>query len=175
MIEQHLRNIVISGFGTNLRRENELVKITTRESEEIHFSPFFARVIRSDYNMITNLWRRQIVMGKNRRMEIAKEIVDCAIYNKLRILQSLAKNREVDFSREMEYLNGRRESLKSITDDERLMGIEGDATRRYFGALRRIIPEEFGFERRERRPPHDPVNSMLSYGYTVLKSRWNMD
>ena len=33
------------------------------------------------------------------------------------------------------------------------------------------IKTEFGFERRERRPPPDPTNSMLGYGYTVLQSR----
>lgn len=189
MIERRLRNIVVSGFGSKVFRENELVKIVTKEGEQVQVSPreveqviiageasitsgvvrlllenevdlvfvehkptnFFAHVVRSDYNMITDLWRKQIVMGEDRRLEIAKEIMDCAIYNKLRILQSLAKNREVDFDKETEYLKGRRAALRSI--------------------LRKIIPEEFGFEKRERHPPHDPVNSMLSYGYTVLKSR----
>ncbi len=132
---------------------------------------FFARVVRSDHNMITDLWRRQILMDGDMRMEIAREILDCAIYNKVRILQSLAKNRELDFDREIMYLNERKSDLEVIKDINVLMGNEGDVTRRYFGALRKIIPEEFGFGRRERHPPHDPVNSMLSYGYTVLKSR----
>ena len=209
MIERRLRNIVVSGFGSKVFRENELVKIVTKEGEQVQVSPreveqviiageasitsgvvrlllenevdlvfvehkptnFFARVVRSDYNMITDLWRKQIVMGEDRRLEIAKEIMDCAIYNKLRILQSLAKNREVDFDKETEYLKGRRAALRSIKENETLMGVEGDATKTYFGALRKIIPEEFGFEKRERHTPHDPVNSMLSYGYTVLKSR----
>jgi CRISPR-associated protein Cas1 len=209
MIERRLRNIVISGFGSKVSRENELVKIITQEGEQIHVSPreveqviiagessitsgvvrlllkngvdlvfiehgptnFFARVVRSDYNMITELWRKQILMKEDRRMEIAKEIMDCAVYNKLRILQSLAKNRGVDFNREIEYLNRRRAVLGSIKSNEALMGVEGDATKTYFAALRKIIPEEFGFDKRERHPPHDPTNSMLSYGYTVLKSR----
>lgn len=40
---------------------------------------FFARVVRSDYNMITDLWRKQIGMSEERRLEIAREIVDCSI------------------------------------------------------------------------------------------------
>jgi CRISPR-associated protein Cas1 len=209
MIEQRLRNIVVSGFGSKVSRENELVKILTQDGEQIQISPrevdqvivagessitsgvvrlllkhgvdlvfvehgptnFFARVVRSDYNMITELWRKQIRMAEDRRMEIAKEIMDCAIYNKLRILQSLAKNRAVDFDKEIVYLNGRRAALRSIKGNETLMGVEGDATKTYFGAVRKIIPKEFGFEKRERHPPHDPMNSMLSYGYTVLQSR----
>jgi len=209
MIERRLRNIVISGFGSKVFRENELVKIITKDGEQNQISPreveqviiagessitsgvlrlllengvdlvfvehgptnFFARVVRSDCNMITELWRKQIVMEEDRRLEIAKEIMDCAIYNKLRIVQSLAKNREVDFDKEIEYLNRRRAALRSIKKNETLMGVEGDATKTYFSALRKIIPKEFGFEKRERHPPHDPMNSMLSYGYTVLKSR----
>jgi|GEM_PF-6858230 len=39
MIEQHLRNIVISGFGNTIRKENDLVTITTKDGEKIYFSP----------------------------------------------------------------------------------------------------------------------------------------
>jgi CRISPR-associated endonuclease Cas1 len=31
-----------------------------------------------------------------------------------------------------------------------------------------VIGEEWGFTARERRPPPDPVNAMLSFGYTLL-------
>ncbi|MDI6860373.1 MAG: CRISPR-associated endonuclease Cas1 [Methanocellales archaeon] len=209
MIERRLRNVVISGFGAQLKRENELLKIvqkgdgdavyvSPREVEQViiagessmtsgvvrlllennvdlvfieHRPNFFARVVRGDHNFITDLWRKQILMDYERRLSIAREIVDCAIYNKLRMLQSLAKNRDVDFNSEIEYLRERRTSIKGVSDNETLMGIEGDATRMYFGALRRIVPKEFGFEKRERHPPLDPMNSMLSYGYTVLRSR----
>jgi CRISPR-associated protein Cas1 len=209
MIERRLRNIVVSGFGSKVFRENELVKIVTQDGEQIQVSPheveqviiagevsvtsgvvrllldngvdlvfvehrptnFFARVVRSDYNMITELWRKQIVMGEERRLEIAREVMDCAIYNKVRLLQNLAKNRDVDFDTEIAYLNGRRTHLANTKDIETLMGVEGDATKVYFGALRKIISPEFGFLRREKHPPRDPINSLLSYGYTVLKSR----
>lgn len=49
-----------------------------------------------------------------------------------------------------------------------LMGVEGAATRRYFTALRGLLPKEWGFEGRRHRPPPDPVNAMLSYLYTLL-------
>lgn len=49
-----------------------------------------------------------------------------------------------------------------------LMGVEGAATRRYFGALRLLLSDDWGFEGRRHRPPPDPVNAMLSYLYTLL-------
>lgn len=49
-----------------------------------------------------------------------------------------------------------------------LRGVEGAATAAYFGGFRRLFGPEWRFERRERRPPPDPVNVLLSLGYTLL-------
>ena len=53
---------------------------------------------------------------------------------------------------------------------ERLLGLEGAGSREYFQVLGRIIRPDipFDFSRRNRRPPEDPVNAMLSFGYTLL-------
>lgn len=49
-----------------------------------------------------------------------------------------------------------------------LNGYEGAGTRLYFSAIADFIPEEMGFSGRNRRPPKDPFNAMLSLGYTIL-------
>ncbi len=49
-----------------------------------------------------------------------------------------------------------------------LAGVEGSATAAYFGGLRTLFGPEWRFERRARRPPPDPVNALLSLGYTLL-------
>jgi len=56
---------------------------------------------------------------------------------------------------------------------ESLLGIEGTAARLYFGRFAELLHspsarEEFDFERRNRRPPLDPVNAMLSFVYGLL-------
>lgn len=52
---------------------------------------------------------------------------------------------------------------------ELLRGLEGAATRIYYGAFRQFIRNEaFVFNGRSRRPPLDPVNAMLSFVYTLL-------
>lgn len=60
-----------------------------------------------------------------------------------------------------------RSALDAASQAE-LMGCEGAATRDYFAGLARIIGSEWSFTGRQRRPPPDPVNSMLSFGYTLL-------
>lgn len=50
-------------------------------------------------------------------------------------------------------------------------GYEGDSARAYFGAFGRLVISEeevFQFTGRNRRPPLDPVNSLLSFFYTLL-------
>jgi CRISPR-associated protein Cas1 len=51
---------------------------------------------------------------------------------------------------------------------ETLRGLEGGASATYFSAYTKLFPESLKFKRRNRRPPEDPVNAMLSLCYTLL-------
>ncbi|MDP2834257.1 MAG: CRISPR-associated endonuclease Cas1 [Pseudomonadota bacterium] len=57
---------------------------------------------------------------------------------------------------------------ESATGLEMLRGFEGAAARVYFGAFQDWLGEPWGFTGRQRQPPPDPVNALLSYGYAVL-------
>lgn len=50
----------------------------------------------------------------------------------------------------------------------RLQGLEGAGSAAYFGVFGRLLRYDLGFRRRVRRPPTDPVNALLSFGYTLL-------
>lgn len=57
------------------------------------------------------------------------------------------------------------------TDLDQLRGVEGDASRVYFGAFNYLISRTdlgFDFKLRSRRPPLDPVNALLSFLYSIL-------
>ena len=54
---------------------------------------------------------------------------------------------------------------------DELRGYEGAASLAYFAGLRRGFKHDWGFTRRVRRPPTDPVNSLLSLLYTFLMNR----
>ena len=50
-----------------------------------------------------------------------------------------------------------------------LRGLEGDAASVYFGAFGLLLRQsKFAFHSRERRPPRDPVNALLSFTYTLV-------
>lgn len=53
---------------------------------------------------------------------------------------------------------------------DNLRGMEGAAAAAYFSAFREIVGDAWGFAKRVRRPPTDPVNALLSFGYTLATS-----
>jgi CRISPR-associated protein Cas1 len=61
--------------------------------------------------------------------------------------------------------------ILAIVNEENLRAAEGNAANQYFSAFRELIlqnKEFFTFNNRNRRPPTDPVNAMLSFAYTLL-------
>lgn len=62
------------------------------------------------------------------------------------------------------------EKLDAVNSIESMMGIEGSAAREWFGKLAGMLPGRWKFKNRNRRPPKDPVNALLSLGYTLLVS-----
>lgn len=48
-----------------------------------------------------------------------------------------------------------------------LMGLEGQLAQAWFDLLAKSLPDQWKFSGRNRRPPRDPVNALLSLGYTL--------
>ncbi len=61
--------------------------------------------------------------------------------------------------------------VERTTQISSLLGVEGSATACYFRGLRSLIGAEWNFNTRSRRPPADPVNVLLSLGYTLLANK----
>ncbi|NLF01143.1 MAG: type I-C CRISPR-associated endonuclease Cas1 [Anaerolineales bacterium] len=64
------------------------------------------------------------------------------------------------------------ESLPRLEDLNQLRGAEGEAARAYFSAFPHMIRssrEAYGMEGRNRRPPRDPINALLSFLYALLR------
>ena len=62
-----------------------------------------------------------------------------------------------------------------VPDADGLLGIEGSAARVYFGAFSTMLRGAgggFSMEERNRRPPKDPVNALLSFAYAMLMKDW---
>ena len=63
------------------------------------------------------------------------------------------------------------EQIRTCEDLDTLRGIEGELASRYFCVFDELIinqKSDFVFRGRNRRPPLDNINALLSFGYTVL-------
>ena len=103
------------------------------------------------------------------RMRIAKGIVDGKIRNARAMVHRHAHNHpDPLFAETMAALEISCEKVTQQETPEQLLGIEGDAARRYFAAFGKMLRGELIFNGRSRRPPRDAVNAVLSFGYTLV-------
>lgn len=84
------------------------------------------------------------------------------------LLRAARREEDVDAAVGAQRLDKMADALDTADTLEEILGHEGAATREYFQSLRRLADPTFGFEGRQRRPPPDPINAVLSYGYTLL-------
>jgi CRISPR-associated protein Cas1 len=103
------------------------------------------------------------------KLRIAKTIVGGKIRNAKVFLQRYARNHpEVNLEKAEEGLNGCLEELPRKIQVSSVIGVEGRASAIYFQAYGRMFRKGLQFEARRRRPPTDPVNSLLSLGYSLI-------
>jgi len=85
----------------------------------------------------------------------------------------LRKQREItglDLDKQINGLDNAIAPINTTTKINSLRGLEGAGSAAYFGSFNQLIRNsEFTFTRRNRRPPTDPVNSLLSFGYSLLR------
>lgn len=114
--------------------------------------------------------KRQMYLTDNQDFRLAwsKVIIEAKIRNSLAFLQ-----RGQDYyCFEESDLHGLQHSLASLSQADSVevaMGFEGNAAKSYFACLSKLLNDNrFVFQGRSARPPKDPVNSVLSYGYSLL-------
>lgn len=102
------------------------------------------------------------------RMSVARQIVFGKIKNCATMLRRNGRGARDESLSKLESLA---EQARVVRGYESLLGVEGLAARAYFAEFNSMIrPEgvDFDFHGRNRRPPMDPVNSVLSYLYGAL-------
>ncbi len=119
--------------------DNHLIQVERRNDDYFQFSVSKAIIFGKLINS------KQLLMRFNRRRKIAE--IEKVIYG---IGQDIA-------------------ALEFVDDLDSLRGYEGITAARYFPAFGQLITNtNFEFSLRNRQPPTDPINSLLSFGYTLL-------
>ena len=100
---------------------------------------------------------------------LAKTLVRAKISHQRTLLRrNQQEEPDNDYDKVLETLTKSLENLERKNNLHSLRGVEGTAAAVYFRGLRSLFTEEWGFQKRNRRPPRDPVNVLLSFGYTLI-------
>ena len=124
-------------------------------------------------NMRTILMRYQRAQNDphiGKQLETLKQCIRAAAATQLDIQNNTIESHEIDDITETvqaELDNATTDRMNGLGS---LLGCEGAGSAAYFHVFERLIKCDWkhGFSKRVRRPPGDPVNAMLSYGYTIL-------
>lgn len=164
----------IYAFG-NLYANSSLFNFLGRKQIPIHFFDYYEHYTGTfsprEYLLSGQLLiaQAQAYQKRKKRLQIAKAYVQGAIFNMLKNLkyyQNRGKQTK-DISNRIERLNSAVEGVNSIQE---LMGIEGNCRQAYYESFGEII-ECYEWKSRQKRPPTDELNALISFGnslcYTV--------
>jgi len=109
-----------------------------------------------------------------RRLGFAKALTAAKIKNSRTLLRRNWRGPDAERGPVIDRLARLASLTERARDPAELLGMEGEAAALYFRAFPHLFTEAvaalpaFGFERRNRRPPADPVNACLSLAYALL-------
>ncbi len=163
-------NVMTSPYLLNLCAERGVCVSFMSESGR-----FLARVTGPiSGNVLLRLNQMRAYEDKAKKGEVARSFVIGKLLNARNILMRRVRDHgETAILKEgiEKIADVIRRVRNSEPDAVRLRGLEGEAGAVYFGCFNELIVaqrESFMIEGRNRRPPMDPMNALLSYLYTLL-------
>jgi CRISPR-associated protein Cas1 len=132
----------------------------------IHYLTIFGKYLGSalpgeSRNGQLRLAQYQVYSDQEKRLELVKAIVTAKIHNQYGVLY---RHQQQDNP-----LKRRKSQVKSQDTVDKVRGIEGIAAKEYFACWSAMVNSPWQFNGRNRRPPTDPVNALLSFAYGLLR------
>lgn len=140
---------------------------------------FLSRVVGKTYgNVIVRRSQYRTADNKEQALHIASNIISAKMMNSASVLRRVVSDHRerVDWERIEESIAViKLGAVKAYSAEsaETLRGLEGECATRYFSVFDNLIVSQkdaFQYDGRNRRPPLDPVNAMLSFGYALMTS-----
>ncbi len=123
----------------------------------------------SSKNIFLRLAQYDLYRNEAKRLEIAKRIVRNKIQNQVEVIKKYRwESGETEWKEVLKGMEALAEKTGMAETSSELMGIEGKASNLYFRMYGKMFKCKFTFDGRNRRPPRDPINVIISLGYTFL-------
>ena len=138
---------------------------------------FLARVVGKEYgNVLLRKTQYRFSDDEHKSGEIAKGFLIGKLFNSRWVIERAIRDYELrldtpKLSKVSCFIANAIRSVKNAETLDQLRGFEGEAASQYFSVFNDLIlqqKEDFSFSSRNKRPPLDNVNAMLSFCYTLL-------
>ncbi len=171
---QQVRLIDVSQVALhgNVQVSSQMMRAAFREEIPVcwfSYGGWFQGIAEGLPSKHVELRRRQVAIAAQAGLPIAQSMIEGKLRNSRTFLM---RNARSDVKPVIEQLKSLAESVGHSQSVESLLGMEGTGARLYFSKFSSMIREQgigdFDFTGRNRRPPKDPVNCLLSYAYALL-------
>lgn len=141
---------------------------------------FLAQVIgKTRGNVILRNHQYTSSKDEKRSLEISKNCISGKVYSARWVLERAIQDHAMQIDKERVktaslQLKMALQYIQNVESKEQLRGYEGEAASIYFGVFDELILQQkkiFSFHERNKRPPMDNANAMLSFVYTLLTNQ----
>lgn len=130
------------------------------------------RLVRSDASSTSlRLKQYHVFLDDALKREIARDLVLKKVASQVVALRHYQRQGHPETSNILRQLKRFHKQAVDARDLEVLRGVEGAASAAWLGFFGKLLLPPWRFTTRVRRPPTDPVNALLSLGYTLLLNR----
>ncbi|MCS7231164.1 MAG: CRISPR-associated endonuclease Cas1 [Elusimicrobiota bacterium] len=123
-------------------------------------------------NVYLRILQYETYQDEKRRLSIAKSIVKGKIESMINFIKRFHKNHpDISFDEEISFLEKSIELLERKQHIGGVLGVEGIVCSVYFGSFNKFLLNSNwhgSFPGRTKRPPRDPLNALLSLGYSLV-------
>lgn len=120
-------------------------------------------------NIFLRLEQYSFYLDIEKRMEMARLIVANKIENQISVIREHSwRGCDYEWKKDVWQMEKYMRGLADKRTPNEILGIEGICSNIYFQAFGHMLKCEFPFHGRNRRPPKDPVNVIISLAYTFL-------
>lgn len=171
---EDLKSVVCFG---DVSLSDEAIRVLARHQIQIAFMTgrgfrFHSRLVGSrDGTVQLRLKQYAVYENPKTRLAIARRVVEAKIQSQVAASRHLQRHGCREAGTTLRQLEQLRQKCQMVADADGLRGLEGAATAAGFQLYGRQFTLPWQFPGRRRRPPTDPINSLLSLGYTLLQQR----
>lgn len=174
LAEIPLHNITGISIIGNVQVTTQVLHMFMQEGIDVSFFSYSGNYLghvaaESSKNIFLRFAQYERYQDINARMEMSRRIVRNKVQNQIAVIRNFRwADIEYDYNQAIRQMLKLTDTLDEKKTSNEIMGVEGACSAIYFSAYGKMFRCKLEFHGRNRRPPKDPINVILSLAYTLL-------